>query len=129
MTSVSPRYSRRMRAAIASSLCGSIGTSQSGQYCVPSLTNSSRRKWCTSVSVPTVDLRPPLRRPALAHQLAAGVAAFRAQVEDPVGGADDVEVVLDHHQRVPRLEQLAERAQELGDVVEVQARGRLVEQE
>ena len=46
------------RAAIASSLCGSIGTSQSGQYCVPSLTNSRRRKWCTSVSVPTVRLAP-----------------------------------------------------------------------
>ena len=44
---------------MTSSLCGSIGTSQSGQYCVPSLTNSRRRKWCTSVSVPTVDLRPP----------------------------------------------------------------------
>ena len=74
-------------------------------------------------------MRHHLRRRALAHQLAAGVAAFGAQVEDPVGGADDVEVVLDHHQRVPRLEQLAERAQELGDVVEVQPRGRLVEQE
>ena len=74
-------------------------------------------------------MRHHLRRRALAHQLAAGVAAFGAEVEDPVGGADDVEVVLDHHQRVPRLEQLAERAQELGDVVEVQPRGRLVEQE
>ena len=40
-----PLYSRSRRAAIASSLCGSIGTSQSGQCCVPSLTNSRRRKW------------------------------------------------------------------------------------
>src|SRR3989304_5143760 len=56
---VSPRYSRSSRAAIASSLCGSIGTSQSGQCCTPSLTNSSRRKCWISVSVPTVDLRPP----------------------------------------------------------------------
>ncbi len=44
---------------MASSLCGSIGTSQSGQCWVPSLTKSRRRKWWISVSVPTVLLRPP----------------------------------------------------------------------
>jgi hypothetical protein len=54
-----PRASRSSNAAIESTLCGSIGTWQSGQYCTPSLTNSRRRKWCTSVSVPTVLLRPP----------------------------------------------------------------------
>src|SRR5256885_4843679 len=40
-----------------------------------------------------------------------------------------VEVVLDDDQRMPGLQQLAQRAHELGDVVEVQARGGLVEQE
>ena len=35
--------------------------------------------------------------------------------------------MLDHQQRVPCLQQLAERGQQLGDVVEVQARRRLVE--
>jgi hypothetical protein len=64
-----------------------------------------------------------------ARRCAAGVAAFRAEVDDPVGGADHVEVVLDHEQRVAGGEQLAEGAQQLGDVVEVQAGGRLVEQE
>src|SRR3954464_14105841 len=54
-----PRYCFMMRAAITSGLCGWIGISHSGQYCVPSFTNNNRRKWCTSVSVPTVDLRPP----------------------------------------------------------------------
>ena len=40
----SPRRSRMMRATIASTLCGSIGTSHCGQYCVPSFMKSSRRK-------------------------------------------------------------------------------------
>ncbi len=44
-----------------------------------------------------------------------------------VGGLDHVEVVLDDEQRVSGLDQLAERRQQLGDVVEVQAGGRLVE--
>src|SRR5690606_36024112 len=35
------------------------------------------------------------------QQLAAGVAAFRPQVDQPVAGGDHVEVVLDHQQRVP----------------------------
>ena len=69
-----------------------------------------------------------LRR-AFGHQQAAGVAAFGAQVDQPVGGADHVEVVLDHDERVAAFEQLAQGAHELGDVVEVQAGGRLVEQE
>ena len=64
-----------------------------------------------------------------ADQLAAGLAAFGAEVDDPVGGADHVEVVLDHDQRMAGVEQLAQRAHQLGDVVEVQAGGRLVEQE
>ena len=69
-----------------------------------------------------------LRR-AGGDQLAAGVAAFGAEVDQPVGGADHVEVVLDDDERVARFEQLAERAHQLGDVVEVQAGGRLVEHE
>ena len=35
--------------------------------------------------------------------------------------------LLDHQQRVPGLEQLPERGEQLGDVVEMQAGGRLVE--
>ena len=64
-----------------------------------------------------------------AHHLAAGVAALGPEIDDPVGGADHVEVVLDHHQRMAGGDQLAEGAQQLGDVVEVQAGGGLVEQE
>jgi hypothetical protein len=69
-----------------------------------------------------------LFRGALAHQVAAAVAAFRPQVQDPVGAADQVQVVLDHQQRVALRQQVVEGPQQLGDVVEVQARGGLIEQ-
>ncbi len=68
------------------------------------------------------------RRP-LGHQQAAALAAFGAEVEQPVGAADHVEVVLDDDQRMPGLQQAPEGAHELGDVVEVQAGGGLVEEE
>lgn len=71
--------------------------------------------------------RHGLRR-ALCHDLAARVAAFGAQVDQPVGRAHHVEVVLDHDERMPRIQQLAQRAHELGDVVKVQAGGGLVKQ-
>ena len=62
-------------------------------------------------------------------QPAARLAALRTEVDDPVGRADHVEVVLDDDQRMPGVEQAAERAEQLRDVVEVQAGRRLVEQE
>src|SRR5687767_14452763 len=70
-----------------------------------------------------------LGRKALANDLSARVAAFRAEVDEPVRRADDVEVVLDHDNRMARIEELAECAQQLRDVVEVEAGGRLVEEE
>src|SRR5450830_1643355 len=60
---------------------------------------------------------------------AATIAPFRAQVDQPVAGPDHVQVVLDHQQRMPGLQQLAQGAHELGDVVEMQAGGGFVEQE
>ena len=66
---------------------------------------------------------------ALRHQLAAALPALGAEVDDPVGTADHVQVVLDDDQRMPGVEQLAQRPHQLGDVVEMQAGGRLVEEE
>ena len=66
---------------------------------------------------------------AVAHQFTAGVAALGPEVDDPVGAADHVEVVLDDDQRVAGVQQFAQAAHQLGDVVEVQAGGGLVEQE
>ncbi len=59
--------------------------------------------------------------------LAAADAAFGAHVDDPVGGLDDVEVVLDDEERAAAVDEFAEGGEELGDVVEVEAGGGLVE--
>ena len=59
--------------------------------------------------------------------LAAAGAAFGAHVDDPVGGLDDVEVVLDDEEGAAAFDELAEGGEELGDVVEVEAGGGLVE--
>ena len=48
---------------------------------------------------------------ARADHAPARVAALGTQIDDPIRGAHDVEVVLDHEQRVSRLDQPAERAQ------------------
>ena len=78
---------------------------------------ASPRRAAISSGVPAATSVPP------------PLAAFRPEVDDPVGRADHVEVVLDDDQRMPGVEQPAERAQQLRDVVEVQAGRRLVEQE
>jgi hypothetical protein len=67
-----------------------------------------------------------LGRP-LGDDAAAALAALGTQVDHPVRGLDDVEVVLDHHDRVARVSQAVQHVEEQPDVVEVQARGRLVE--
>src|SRR5947209_8217264 len=59
--------------------------------------------------------------------VAAQVAAFGAEVNDVVGGFYHVEVVLDDEERAARFDQSAEGGEQLVDVVEVEARGRLVE--
>src|SRR5882672_10640032 len=58
---------------------------------------------------------------------AAAVAAFGAEVDHPVGGLDDFEIVLDHDDRVALRHQLVQHFQELLDVVEMQPRGRFVQ--
>ena len=72
---------------------------------------------------------PDLLRRATADQFAARFAAFGAQVDQPIGRADHVEVMFDHDQRMPDREQLAQRPHQLGDVVEMQTGGRLIEHE
>ena len=68
-----------------------------------------------------------LLRRARRHQMPAGVAALRSQVDEVVGALDDLHVVLDDQQRVPLRQQPLESPQERGDIVEVQAGGGLVE--
>ena len=44
-----------------------------------------------------------------------------------VGGLDDVEIMLDHHHAVALLDQPVQHLQQLADILEMQAGGRLVE--
>ncbi len=70
-----------------------------------------------------------LVRRARGNQPSARLPALGTEVDDPVGGADDVQVVLDDEQRVPRGKQPFEGAQQLRNVVEVQPGRGLVEEE
>ena len=66
---------------------------------------------------------------ALGDELAAVLAGFGAEVEDPVGGFDDVEVVLDDEEGVAGIDEFLEYGEEVFDVGKVQAGGGLVEDE
>ena len=65
---------------------------------------------------------------AFSDDQATGVAAFGAEVNQPVAGANDVQVVLDDDQRVTRLEQFAQSTHQLGNVIKMQAGGGFVKQ-
>ena len=64
---------------------------------------------------------------ALGDDPAAAVAALGPEVDDPVGGLDDVEVVLDDEDRVAAVDQAMEDLEQLLDVGEVEPGRRLVE--
>jgi len=68
-----------------------------------------------------------LLRPTRRDDLAALVPALRPQVDDPVGGLDDLQVVLDYDDDVADIGQAMQDIQELADIVEVQPGGRLVQ--
>ncbi len=62
------------------------------------------------------------------HDLTTLVAAFWTQIDDPVGAADHVKVVLDHQDRVALVDQALHHIHELVDVIEAQTRGGFVDQ-
>ena len=64
---------------------------------------------------------------ALRDDAAAAFAAFGAQVDDPVGLLDDVEVVLDDQDGVAEVGEAIQDVEEFFYVVEVQAGGGLVQ--
>ena len=61
------------------------------------------------------------------YQVAAGVAAFRAQVDRTIRGLDDLEIVFDDDDGVAVLHQAVEDLEELLDVRQVQAGGGLIQ--
>ena len=72
-------------------------------------------------------MRRDLGGAALGHQPAAALARARADVDDVVGGADRLLVVLDHDQGVALVAQVLERAEQDRVVARMQADRRLVE--
>ena len=58
---------------------------------------------------------------------ATAVTTFRTEIDHPVGAADHVQVVLDDQDASAVLDEAVESCQELGNIVEMQTRGRLVE--
>ena len=68
------------------------------------------------------------RRWAFGDDGPAGVTAFRAKIDEPVGRGDHIEVVLDDDDGVSRFDKAIQSSDELRDVGEVQPRRRLVEQ-
>src|SRR5450432_1841756 len=52
------------------------------------------------------------------------VSAFRAEIDDPVSAFDDLEIVLDYNNRVPRFHQPLKQPNKKCDIVEMKA-GRL----
>ena len=63
------------------------------------------------------------------HHMATGLSTLGTQVDQPVTGTDHIQVVLNHHQRVAHVEQFAQGAHQLGDVVKMQTGGGLVQHE
>ena len=66
---------------------------------------------------------------ALGDEVAAGGAAFGAQVYHPIGLGDKVEVMFNHQNRVAGVDEAVEGFQQRLDVGQVEAGGRFVEEE
>lgn len=63
------------------------------------------------------------------NEITAFIAAFGTEVDDIVGTLDDIQIVLNHYQRMAPFYQGIEGMEQALDVVEVKTRGRLVEDE
>ena len=66
-------------------------------------------------------------RDARGNHVSAGLAAFGAQVDDPIGGFYHVEIVFDDYDRIAQIDQSAQNGEQFFCIVEVQSRGGLVE--
>ena len=59
--------------------------------------------------------------------MAAAAAAFGAQIDDPIGAGDDVQIVFNHHHRVALIHQLLQDGQQFAHVLEMQSRGGFIQ--
>ncbi len=64
--------------------------------------------------------------PSFCHNLSTGGAAFGAEVDDPVGGLDDIQVVLNDDQRITRVHEFVQDGEQFLDVVKVEPGRRFI---
>ena len=64
---------------------------------------------------------------AFRHNLPAFDPAFGTQIDDPVCGFDDVEIMFDDDDAVTLLDEAVENLEEFADIFEMQAGGGLVQ--
>src|SRR6185503_11229093 len=63
------------------------------------------------------------------HYLPARLAAFRSEIDDPIGGANEIEIMFDHEERMTFIDESLECLQQNANIIEVQAGGWFIEQE
>jgi hypothetical protein len=67
-------------------------------------------------------------RRASDHQLPATLATLGAEVNDPIGRSDDVQVVFDDCHRMPCFHEFAKGSEQSSHIIEMQASRRLVKE-
>ena len=63
---------------------------------------------------------------ALGDNGSAAISSLGPHVDDPIGGFDDIQIVLNDEDRVALIDKTLQHQQQLADVLEVQAGGGLV---
>ena len=67
-----------------------------------------------------------LRR-ASNNDAAAVVSTFRSQIDYPIGGLDNIHIVLNYDDRIPRVDQAMQNVQKFFHIVKMQSGGRLIQ--
>src|SRR6185437_15240036 len=61
------------------------------------------------------------------HDRAAFQTTLGSEIDDVIGCLDDIEIVLDHEDRVATIHQRVQNLEQHAHILEVQTRGRLVQ--
>src|SRR5699024_9159558 len=76
---------------------------------------------------PALRTRPDGAGGACDEDVSAGVTALDAEVYDPIGSLDHVELMLDDDDRIAALDEPRQHMKEATDILAMEAGGRLVE--
>ena len=61
------------------------------------------------------------------NDFATILASFGSEIDDPIGAFNHFEIMLDHNQRMPGVDQSLEQLQQNRDIIEMQSGGWFVE--